>query len=103
MNERHLVGGFRAAVFTDYDRLGKLRNAQDPNPTEVKENHTECTDTVTEHLFTNTKKKKQFFFFPNKENFQAKNTKQYYIYGGEISGSLLAYRKLSIGQGDTVS
>lgn len=61
MSKRHLVGGFRAAVFTDDDRLGKLRNAQDPNSTEVKENHTECTDTVTEHLFTNTRKKKGFF------------------------------------------
>lgn len=40
--------------------LGKLENAQDSNPTEVKEKHTEFTDNVTEHLFT----KKSEFFFP---------------------------------------
>lgn len=85
-------------MFTDYDRLGKLGNAQDSNPTEVKENHTEFTDTVTEHLFTNTKKKRKkvLVFFPNKEIFQAENTKQYYIYGGDMSGSVLASRYLGI-------
>lgn len=42
--------------------LGKLENTQDSNPTEVKEKHTEFTDTVTEHLFK--KKKKVYFFLP---------------------------------------
>lgn len=51
-------------MFTDYvSNLGKLENAQDSNPTEVKENHTEFTDTVAEHLFT----EKKVYFFPQDE------------------------------------
>lgn len=45
-------------MFTDYDNFKLRQNAQESNATEVKENHTEFTDTVIEHLFTS------FFFSP---------------------------------------
>lgn len=53
-------------------------------------------------LYKYKKIKEKRLFPPNKDIFLSKSTKQCYIYGGEISGSVLASSKLLRGQGDTV-